>query len=281
MTYEKLIDGMKRYGADEKDICRNGIGIGPEPVQENVILAPWWEPETLPGLGDAELLSESKHSPEKVWNVQNNGKSLTYIKTGIGAPVLMDALLALGVTRCKKVLFVGSVGALDEKMDIGDIVIPEYSICGDGASRYIASDMLRGNDMFGETSYPDAALTQMVLKHTAELCTQHQARFHVGRNFSVDTIFAQFIHLDEIMEMGCNTIEMETAAAFRAAKIAGLSLAAIFSVSDNTMKRKSLVSGRSEQDHAYRWKVRRELFPEILLRTFWDGSTEKLPAAAN
>ena len=68
---------------------------------------------------------------------------ITYIKTGIGAPVFMDALLALGVTKCKNIIFVGSVGSLDEDIGIGDIVIPQYSICGDGASRYIASDTLK------------------------------------------------------------------------------------------------------------------------------------------
>lgn len=274
MTYEKLIEGMKRYGANEKDICVNGIGIEPEQVQEHVVLAPWWEPESMPDLGDMQCIRDSGHGSVKVWTIQNSEMSMTYIRTGIGAPVLMDALLSLGVTKCQKVIFVGSVGALDEKMEIGDIVIPEYSVCGDGASRYLAAETLRGSDVFGEKAFPDRGFTQTVLKHTEEQCSQRQARYHTGINFSVDTVFAQFNHLDEIMGMGCNTIEMETAAAFRAAEIAGLSIAAIFSVSDNTMQNKSLISGRSEKDHAYRWKVRRELFPQIILNAFRDAGSQ-------
>lgn len=76
----------------------------------------------------------------KVWNIHNGNIKITYIKTGIGAPVLMDSLLSLGVTACKRIIFIGSVGSLDENISIGDIVIPEYSVCGDGASRYILSD---------------------------------------------------------------------------------------------------------------------------------------------
>ena len=63
--------------------------------------------------------------------------------------------------------------------------------------------------------------------------------------------------------MGCNVIEMETAAAFRAAELAGILMAALFSVSDNTLARKSLISGRTEKEMRYRKKVRHSVFPDI------------------
>ncbi|WCM71504.1 hypothetical protein LZD60_11720 [Clostridium perfringens] len=31
----------------------------------------------------------------------------------------------------------GSVGALDEKINIGDIIVPTLSVCGDGVCRYL------------------------------------------------------------------------------------------------------------------------------------------------
>lgn len=105
MDYNYLISGMKKYGSSEEDICLHGLGISPDLVDENVILAPWWEPSSLPKLGEVEYLTESRLPAVKVWNIKNNDLSITYIKTGIGAPVLMDALLALGVTRCKRVIF--------------------------------------------------------------------------------------------------------------------------------------------------------------------------------
>ncbi len=63
-------------------------------------------------------------------------------------------------------------------------------------------------------------------------------------------------------------IEMETASAFRAAEIAGLKIGAIFSVSDNTVTNKSLISGRTESDRVYRRFVRNNLFPEIIIKVF-------------
>ena len=268
MHYHQLLDGIKKYKSTETDICVHCLGVKPEQINANVVIAPWWEPKSLELLGEAEYLSASQFSAIKVWNIHSKVRDITYIKTGIGAPVFMDALLALGVTPCKKVLFVGSVGSLDENIGIGDIVIPEYSICGDGASRYIATDTLTYVDVFGTKAEPDKKMFDIICKITENVCDENKVKFHVGRAFSIDSVFAQYAHIDEIVNMGCNVIEMETASAFRAAAIAGLKLGAIFSVSDNTVTNKSLISGRTEKDMAYRRFVRNNLFPEIIIKVF-------------
>ena len=274
MNFHQLIDGMKKYKSTEKDICLHCLGVMPEQINTNVVIAPWWEPKSLALLGDAEYLSESQFSAIKVWNVKSEICDITYIKTGIGAPVLMDALLALGVTKCKNIIFVGSVGSLNEDIGIGDIVIPQYSICGDGASRYIASDTLRIKDVFGTKVEPDKNTFDVMCRITEKVCNKNNVKFHIGRAFSIDSVFAQYAHIDEILNMGCNVIEMETASAFRAAQIANLKLAAIFSVSDNTVTNKSLISGRTESDMNYRRFVRNNLFPEIITKVFSEMSTE-------
>ena len=269
MKYEDLLAGIRRYGVQDQDLCMNQLGVPSDHIQENVLIAPWWEPAMFPQLGEVKYLSPSASPSVKVWDIFNKecGLHMTYIKTGIGAPVLMDTLLSLGVTPCKRVLFIGSVGALDADIGIGDVVIPEYSICGDGASRYIAADALHAGDVFGEKAYPDARLLQTVLNNTARICEENRVNYHIGRNFSIDTIFAQFAHIEEIIAMGCNVIEMETAVAFRAAKLAGISLAAIFSVSDNTITHKSLMGGRTEAEQEYRRFTRSTVFPRIILDT--------------
>lgn len=110
-------------------------------------------------------------------------------------------------------------------------------------------------------------MLQTVLNNTARICEENRVNYHIGRNFSIDTIFAQFAHIGEIIAMGCNVIEMETAVAFRAAKLAGISLAAIFSVSDNTITHKSLMGGRTEAEQEYRRFTRSTVFPRIILDT--------------
>lgn len=268
MQYSDLIAGLKQYGSTDHDICVHGLGIPPEDVRERVVIAPWWEPSTLPDLGKAEYLSPSDHAATKVWNVASPEFEMTFIKTGIGAPVLMDSLLSLGVTCCKQIVFIGSVGALDAGIRIGDIVVPEYSVCGDGASRYIASEAL--SDVFGEKAYPDRALFERLQASTRQTCAANGVGWHVGKTFSVDTIFAQYAHVDRILAMGCNVIEMETSAAFRAAALMKIPLAALFSVSDNTVLNKSLVCGRTDEEMEYRRFTRRVIFPSILLDVLTD-----------
>ena len=108
-------------------------------------------------------------------------------------------------------------------------------------------------------------------KAAARICAENDARCHVAQNFSIDTILAQFARIREIQDLGCNVIEMETAAAFRAAQLAGISLGALFCVSDNTVASKSLLSGRIPGDMDYRNRVRETLFPQILLEALSMG----------
>lgn len=49
----------------------------------------------------------------------------------------------------------GSVGALDKNMKIGDLVIPQYSVSGVGADRYLTTETADKNDCYGKKYYPD------------------------------------------------------------------------------------------------------------------------------
>jgi len=267
LDFYTLTEGMKRFGSTERDICIHGLGIEPEMVNQNVVIAPWWEPNTLPKLGEAELLSNLDSWGTKVWNITHEKLNMTYIKTGIGAPCFLEGLLPLGVTGCKRIIFIGSVGSPDTGIGIGDIVLPAYSICGDGTSRYITSDDIT-RDVFGDRVYPDSPMFAALLAETERICEESHTKWHMGKTFSIDTIFAQYAHIDAITAMGCNVIEMETAVAFRGAALMGIPLVAIFSVSDNTVTNKSLVSGRTDEDMEYRKYVRREVFPNIILSVF-------------
>ena len=104
----------------------------------------------------------------------------------------------------------------------------------------------------------------VAISETTRICNEYNVKWHVGKNFSVDTISAQFVHIDAIKNMDCNVIEMETAVAFRAAKLMDIPIVALFSVSDNTTTNKSLVSGRTPEEMEYRIFTRRELFPKII-----------------
>ena len=135
MTYKKLAQAMRQYSRTD-DLCKSGLGVEGSRIRENVILTPGWTPERVSGLGEAKLVSASGPLYGiTVWEINVDGQGITYIKTGCGAPPVMDALLSLGETGCKRVLFLSSIGGLAPEMEVGDLVLPEYSVSGDGASR--------------------------------------------------------------------------------------------------------------------------------------------------
>ena len=54
----------------------------------------------------------------------------------------------------------GSAGSLDENIKIGDIVVPKYSVCGDGASRYLNKNL---GDEFLKNEYPTESFTNNLI----------------------------------------------------------------------------------------------------------------------
>lgn len=264
MDYNKLVQSWKKLGASEQDIFKHKLKIDIDDIRDNVIIAPSWEPSVLADLGEAKLISPSNTSGAKVWNISNNRIEATFLRTEVTSPHLLQRMLPLGITDCKKIIFVGSVGSLDENIDIGDIILPKYAVCGDGASRYIASDDLK-YDVFGEKVYPDSILLDKAMLETTRICKENNVKWHWGKTFSIDTEIAEYVHIDTIINMGCNSLEMETAAAFRAAKLMKIPLIAILVVSDNSLTKKSLLSGRT-QDEMLRYNfVTKEIVSKIIM----------------
>lgn len=256
---------LGKFGTTNEEICLNTLGMTPEKINGTVILSPGWPPERLfSGCETEKLVQASPLFGYQIWNVRQNGLPLTYIKTGFSAPVVMDCLLLLGLTgKCKRIFFVSSVGGLSDELRIGDIVLPEYSACGDGASRYLTDDLR--SDHFGEKQYPYDPLFRKVVSATRDICQNHDVRWHLGKTFCVDTIVAQQKHLDRIKEEGYNSVDMESGAAFKAANMLDIPIVAILNVSDSAaQENKSLMAKRTDEERKYRKYVASEIMPKII-----------------
>ena len=209
MTYEDLLKSHLKYGTTSEDIA---LHSGYENILENVVIAPWWGHEMFENYN----FKEEKIN-DKIFNFYGENISFSYVEIkNIGASAVMDFVLALGVTKCKNLVFLGSTGSLDEKIKIGDIVIPEYSICGDGASRYLNNNL---EDEFLKREYPTKKMTNKLIN----LLKENNIKYHYVPNFSV---------------------------------------------ADNTVLKKSLYSGRTEEEHQYRHNVRYNVIPKIVIELF-------------
>ena len=251
MNYRDLLEAHLKYGTKEEDII-NTKEYGR--ILENVVLAPAWEHTIFDNYNfEVEMINN------KIYNLSGDKISFTYIElNSIGAPVLMDEVLSLGVSKCKNIIFLGSAGSLDENIKIGDIIVPEYSICGDGASRYLNKNL---EDEFMKKEYPSKDLTDELLK----VLDSNNIKYHYVPNYSVDTVFAQYYHLDKIIDTGAKTIEMETASVFKCGKLLNINITALFRITDNSVVNKTLYQGITSEELEYRHIIKYEVIPKVVI----------------
>jgi len=255
---------LDAYNISEVDVTQMVFHCEPLAIQPDVILMPCWQPTIF----DMWIEKITTITPEILYEVEYQGKPISIIRSGIGAAQTGDAVLALGCTPCQRILFAGSAGGLRPDINIGDLILPEFSYAGDGFCRYLEPGFPK-KDCFLEHTMPDQALAETLKRVAAPLAQAAGVAIHTGPVFSIDSILAQFNSLGRIAgSSGCAAIEMESAATFKAAHMVGIQAAALLSVSDAPIKKQTLYAGRSEAEKGYRRETRRNVLAKALLDTF-------------
>ncbi len=259
MNKQDFLDSYKRFGISEKDVCPSRIGLRGDQVEEIAVIAPLHKPEFYEKHGAKVTQLSFGYYP--AYKIENENVKFTFIKTQIGAPNIDEIVVALAFSNCKKIIFTGSCGALSNKYKIGDILLPKYSISGDGATAYYTKDSFCKNVTFGKRFYPTESLNEQ-LKNS--LVKSNQPFTEVG-NISIDTIVGQFFHIDEFISLGADVVEMETASVFCLAEMLDIEAVAILNVSDSTIEKKSLLSGRSDKELEKHYYTEDTLVPRLVL----------------
>lgn len=142
---------------------------------------------------------------------------ITVTSTGIGgasAAIALEELIACGG---RAFIRIGSAGACQPEIGIGDLILPQAAVREDGASRMYAPD-----------SYPAAADFQL-LSLLEYHCRKAGYPFHVGLGRSHDSFYVD----DEQERMAywnrCGVLgsDMETALLFTVGRLRGVSCAAV------------------------------------------------------
>jgi uridine phosphorylase len=142
-----------------------------------------------------------------------DGEPLTIQATGMGGPsaaIVLEELVELGA---RKFVRVGTCGALDPTLALGQLVIAGEAICADGTSRALGA---------GEHMAADLALTRALHAQAPDA--------HLGRVVSVDLFYEHGPpgagHEDAL------AVEMEAATLFALGAMKGVSVACVLAVSD-------------------------------------------------
>ena len=247
MTFSKtpkIINLFKQY-SNVDDILKSVYGISSSEHFDCVFIAPTWTISKVFDLSaiKTELLSENIDITAH--KITHNGKKYLYAQLKLGAPNIIDFCLACNELNCDKFAFIGSAGSLAPEINLGDIIIPEYSISGDGASLYLY-DKLDPNNMFKKAySSPD------LNREIQAICKKQNIKITEGIPVSVDSILCEYQHLTEFKNIGANVIEMETAAFFNSMNLIKKMASAILIISDNSSVGQHLIGSEKATKNKY------------------------------
>lgn len=153
----------------------------------------------------------------RLFNGDYQGVPITVCSCGIGAPSLIIAVEELRLCGAGTVIRVGSSGALQPEIAIGDLIVAEGGVRDEGASHAYVSG-----------TFPAFADFELV-HHMVNFLSTTASKYHVGVVRSHDSFYR-----DDEAEIcrywhkkGVLAADMETAALFTVGRLRGLRVAAI------------------------------------------------------
>jgi len=157
-----------------------------------------------------------------------DGEPLTVQSTGMGGPsaaIVLHELVALGARRAIRV---GTCGALNGKLGLGELVVAREAIAADGTSRALGA---------GERVAGDAALTAALAHGRGVGGAGGMGRGGAGGDshtvVSTDLFYEPNAEREnEWRAAGAAAVEMEAAALFAVGERLGVAVACVLAVSD-------------------------------------------------
>ena len=172
---------------------------------------------------DSELVAENREY--KVVNATYEGDELTICSTGIGCPSAAIAVEELARVGVETFIRCGTCGALQEGMEIGDMVVANGAAKEEGTSKRYEDEV-----------YP-AVPTYDVLSALVDAAEANDEDVHVGPIVSDDAFYnesEEFVVDWEAANL--LAIEMEAATVFALARRKGLRAGAICTVDGNLVE---------------------------------------------
>jgi len=173
------------------------------------------------------------HREYCTWLAHICGKPVAVMSSGMGGPAVSFAVEELARLGVKNFIRVGTTGSLQEKLNLGDIIINNAAVRLEGASKAYAPPEF--------PAVADLDLTLALRKAAQELGVPHM----VGIGVSTDSFWPGQERYDSFMghvpchlrgslkqwqELGCTNYEMEAATLFTLASAFGLRAAALCAV---------------------------------------------------
>ena len=180
--------------------------------------------DRIAGLCDShELVAENREY--RVVNATYGDRELTLCSTGIGCPSAAIAVEELSNVGVETFVRVGTTGALQRGIEIGDMVVATGAAKDEGTTARYEADTVPAVPDYG------------VLSALVDAAEANDEDVHVGPIASDDAFYAETNeYVDDWEAAGLLSVEMEAAAIFTLARRKGLSAGAICTVDGNLVE---------------------------------------------
>ncbi|MFB6172425.1 MAG: nucleoside phosphorylase [Haloarculaceae archaeon] len=230
---------------DPREDVQYHLGVGDGDVADSVLLP--GDPDRVDVVTDCWEESETvaSHREYRTATGTCDGTPVSVTSTGIGSPSAAIAVEELARVGADTLVRVGSCGAIQPDVDIGDLVITSGAVRQEGTSaEYVRPD------------YP-AAADDRVVGALVAAAEELGHDYHVGVTASTDAFYAgqgregfggfraagSEALVDELREAGVLNFEMEAAAVLTLASLYGLRAGAVCTVYANRTTGEFRVAG--------------------------------------
>lgn len=166
------------------------------------------------------------------------GIRVSATSTGIGCPSAAIAMEELANIGARVFIRVGSTGALQPHLHIGDLVISTGSMRNEGTSNFYAPPPY--------PAVPDHFLTHALYEAAQEIATGKGVPVYLGLNSSDDAFYGETPEwIQKLATLKLLNVEMESAALFTIASLRGLTAGMVCAVSGNLVTDEVVYEGEN------------------------------------
>ena len=170
---------------------------------------------------------EKPKSHGEVFTGKYDEKNISIITSGIGCPSASLKLEALRELKIDAIIRFDFCGSLTEDVDIGDVVIANKAICGDGTSphywNFEKEKIVECNDQ--------------LLKKISALIEENNIEYHVGPVWTTDALFKETPELiQKALNKSAIAIDMETSIIYTYGALYNIPTISIMVVSDQPFR---------------------------------------------
>lgn len=254
---KQIVDVFHKYNSEH--MALQAFGLSEDVTYDALVIAPSFSPYKLKMERFCNVTTLKEGAYIAGYLVEKDDKKIAWIKIGSSAGNLIDHLSLCAELTFKRMIFIGAVGALKDRFELGDVCTPSYSLSGSYADAYLKKDSIRETMLFSKTE-PD-------MKYVDEVIAVGKDKGYDIKKASVfctPSIALEYVHLDEIKAFDTDLIEMETSSFYLMTELFEIPGIALLVVSDNSASGAPLVGRSDKQQEKYDYG-RNVILPDMIL----------------